>query len=65
MTGGLPIATVNIGIMRMFNEFPFLYFIEGKDLPNRFDNKEVDKTVVEALRCLYKEYKKSIVGMND
>ncbi|PEX00640.1 hypothetical protein CN446_00875 [Bacillus cereus] len=57
MTGGLPTATINIGIIGMFHEFPFLYVIGGRDLPNRFDNKEVDETILEALKCLYKEYK--------
>ncbi|PEQ29862.1 hypothetical protein CN467_27615 [Bacillus cereus] len=57
MTGGLSTATINIGIIGMFHEFPFLYVIGGKDLPNRFDNKEVDETILEALKCLYKEYK--------
>ncbi|WP_264446558.1 serine hydrolase [Bacillus cereus] len=58
MTGGLPTATINIGIIGMFHEFPFLYVIGGKDLPNRFNNKMVDETITEALKCLYKEYKK-------
>ncbi|MFJ8414410.1 serine hydrolase [Bacillus paramycoides] len=58
MTGGLPTATINIGIMGMFNEVPFLYVIGGKDLPDRFNNKMVDETITEALKCLYKEYKK-------
>lgn len=58
MTGGLPTATINIGIMGMFNEFPFLYVIGGKDLPDRFNNKLVDETIKEALKCLYKEYKR-------
>lgn len=57
MTGGLSTVTINIGIIGMFHEFPFLYVIGGKDLPNRFDNKEVDETILEALKCLYKEYK--------
>ncbi|GCF72954.1 serine hydrolase [Bacillus cereus] len=57
MTGGLSTATINIGIIGMFHEFPFLYVIGGKDLPNRFDNKEVDETILEAFKCLYKEYK--------
>ncbi|MFL0403335.1 serine hydrolase [Bacillus nitratireducens] len=57
MTGGLSTATINIGIIGMFHEFPFLYVIGEKDLPNRFDNKEVDETILEALKCLYKEYK--------
>ncbi|VXC77234.1 conserved hypothetical protein [Bacillus mycoides] len=57
MTGGLPTAIINIGIIGMFHKFPFLYVIGGRDLPNRFDNKEVDETILEALKCLYKEYK--------
>ncbi|EJS07248.1 MULTISPECIES: serine hydrolase [Bacillus] len=57
VTGGLSTATINIGIIGMFHEFPFLYVIGGRDLPNRFDNKEVDETILEALKCLYKEYK--------
>ncbi|MED0989671.1 serine hydrolase [Bacillus nitratireducens] len=58
MTGGLSTATINIGIIGMFHEFPFLYVIGGKDLPDRFNNKMVDESITEALRCLYKEYKK-------
>ncbi|EJQ60753.1 hypothetical protein EXW32_14160 [Bacillus mycoides] len=57
MTGGLSTAIINIGIIGMFHKFPFLYVIGGRDLPNRFDNKEVDETILEALKCLYKEYK--------
>ncbi|WP_242235188.1 serine hydrolase [Bacillus cereus group sp. BfR-BA-01316] len=59
MTGGLPTATINIGIIGMFHEFPFLYVIGGNDLPNRFDNKEVDETITSALKYIYKEYSKS------
>ncbi|KWU56579.1 hypothetical protein AWW70_22525 [Bacillus mycoides] len=62
MTGGLPTATINIGIIGMFHEFPFLYVIGGRDLPNRSDNKQVDEIVIEALRYVYKEYSKSILG---
>ncbi|EJR54966.1 hypothetical protein IIM_01906 [Bacillus cereus VD107] len=58
MTGGLPTATINIGIMGMFHEFPFVYVIGGKDLPDRFNNKMVDETITEALKCLYREYTK-------
>ncbi len=65
MTGGLSTAIINIGIIGMFHEFPFLYVIGGRDLPNRFDNKEVDETVIEALRYVYKEYSKSILGVSD
>ncbi len=36
MTGGLPTATINIGIMGMFNEFPFLYVIGEKIYPSEF-----------------------------
>lgn len=58
MTGGLPTATINIGIMGMFHEFPFVYVIGGKDLPDRINNKKVDDTITEALKCMYEEYKK-------
>ncbi|MED1410983.1 MULTISPECIES: serine hydrolase [Bacillus] len=62
MTGGLHTATINIGIMGMFHEFPFLYVIGGRELSNRLENKEVDETIEEVLKCLYKEYNKRIVG---
>ncbi|MBE7103736.1 serine hydrolase [Bacillus cereus] len=66
MTGGLPTATINIGIIGMFHEFPFLYVIGGRDLPNRFDNKEVDETITSALKYIYKEYSKSTYyGVSD
>ncbi|CAM4250170.1 hypothetical protein CN575_05525 [Bacillus wiedmannii] len=65
MTGGLPTAIINIGIMGMFHEYPLLYVIGGKDLPNRFDNNEVDETVVLALRCIYKKYNDSMLGVSD
>ncbi|EOO21183.1 serine hydrolase [Bacillus cereus] len=65
MTGGLSTAIINIGIIGMFHKFPFLYVIGGRDLPNRFDNKQVDETVIEALRYVYKEYSKSILGVSD
>lgn len=65
MTGGLPTATINIGIIGMFNEFPFLYVIGGKDLPSRRENKETDEAFAVALKCMYKEYNKSILGVSD
>ncbi|MED1510905.1 serine hydrolase [Bacillus proteolyticus] len=65
MTGGLPTATINIGIIGMFHEFPFLYVIGGKDLPNRFHNKEVDETVTTALKYIYKAYSESMLGVSD
>ncbi|WP_212935762.1 serine hydrolase, partial [Bacillus hominis] len=65
MTGGLPTATINIGIMGMFHEFPFLYVIGGEDLPNRLENKDVDETITTALKYIYKEYSESMLGVND
>ncbi|MDH4421736.1 MULTISPECIES: serine hydrolase [Bacillus] len=65
MTGGLPTATINIGIMGMFYEFPFLYVIGGEDLPNRLENKDVDETITTALKYIYKEYSESMLGGND
>ncbi|PFJ05044.1 hypothetical protein COD67_16315 [Bacillus cereus] len=65
MTGGLPTATINIGIMGMFHEFPFLYVIGGKGLPNRRENKEVDEVFAVALRYIYKEYSESMLGVSD
>lgn len=65
MTGGLPTATINIGIMGMFHEYPLLYVIGGKDLPNRFDNNEVDETVVSALKCIYKKHNEGMLGVRD
>ncbi|EMI9089578.1 MULTISPECIES: serine hydrolase [Bacillus] len=65
MTGGLPTATINIGIIGMFNEFPFLYVIGGKDLPNRRGNKEVDEAFAVALKYIYKEYSQSMLGVSN
>ncbi|MEX0137087.1 serine hydrolase [Bacillus nitratireducens] len=65
MTGGLPTATINIGIIGMFHESPFLYVIGGRDLPNRSDNKQIDEIVIESLRYVYKEYSRSILGVRD
>ncbi|AYF06878.1 MULTISPECIES: serine hydrolase [Bacillus] len=65
MTGGLPTAIINIGIMGKFQEFPLLYVIGGKDLPNRFDNNEVDETVISALKCIYKKYNDGMLGVRD
>ncbi|MGE7886978.1 serine hydrolase [Bacillus cereus] len=65
MTGGLPTATINIGIIGMFNEFPFLYVIGGKDLPSRRENNEVDEAFAVALECIYKEYSESVLGVSD
>ena len=65
MTGGLPTATINIGIIGMFHEFPFLYVIGGKDLPNRRENKEVDEAFAVALKYIYKEYSESMLGVSD
>jgi hypothetical protein len=65
MTGGLPTATINIGIMGMFNEFPFLYVIGGKDLPERVHNIEVDETIATALKYIYKAYSESMLGVSD
>ncbi|TCJ81999.1 UNVERIFIED_ORG: beta-lactamase family protein [Bacillus cereus] len=65
MTGGLPTAIINIGIMGMFHEYPLLYVIGGKDLPNRFDNNKVDETVVSTLKCIYKKYNDGLLGVRD
>ncbi|MBU5218465.1 class A beta-lactamase-related serine hydrolase [Bacillus albus] len=65
MTGGLPTAIINIGIIGMFHEYPLLYVIGGKDLPDRFDNNEVDETVVSTLKCIYKKYNDGMLGVSD
>ncbi|MES5955387.1 class A beta-lactamase-related serine hydrolase [Bacillus fungorum] len=65
MTGGLPTATINIGIIGMFNEFPFLYVIGGKDLPSRRENKEVDEAFAVVLKYIYKEYSESMLGVSE
>ncbi|EJS68842.1 hypothetical protein ICU_02395 [Bacillus cereus BAG2X1-1] len=65
MTAGLPTATINIGIMGMFNEFPFLYVIGGKGLPNRRENIEVDEAFAVSLKHLYIEHIESMLGVND
>lgn len=65
MTGGLLTATINIGIIGMFNEFPFLYVIGGKDLPNRRENKEVDEAFAVALKYIYKEYSEIMRGLSN
>ncbi|MBC6973280.1 serine hydrolase [Bacillus sp. Xin] len=56
MTGGLPTAFINIGILGTFHENPLLYVIGGMDLPNRYENQEVDSKIMEVLRYLYKEF---------
>ncbi|TXR60869.1 hypothetical protein DM800_23590 [Bacillus sp. AY18-3] len=56
MTGGLPTAIINIGIIGVFNEFPVLYVIGGKDLPIRSENKEIDEVFAISLKYIYKEY---------
>ncbi|MGN4443471.1 serine hydrolase [Bacillus cereus group sp. MYBK79-1] len=60
MTGGLPKAIINIGILGVFNEFPLLYVIAGEDLPNRSENKEIDEVFAVALKYIYEEYSKSM-----
>ncbi|PEC22137.1 serine hydrolase [Bacillus cereus] len=65
MTGGLPTATINIGIIGMFNEFPFLYVIGGKGLPNRRENIEVDEAFAVSLKRIYIEHIESMLGVND
>ncbi|MDP7989157.1 serine hydrolase [Bacillus sp. MHSD_36] len=65
MTGGLSSATINIGIIGIFNEFPFLYVIGGKDLPDRSENKEVDDAFAVALKYIYKEYSESMLGASN
>ncbi|CGG67456.1 Uncharacterised protein [Streptococcus pneumoniae] len=65
MTGGLLTATINIGIIGMFNELPLLYVIGGKDLPNRGENKEVDEAFAVVLKYIYKEYSESMLGVSD
>lgn len=54
-----------IGIIGMFNEFPFLYVIGGKDLPSRRENKEVDEAFAVALKYIYKEYSESMLGVSN
>ena len=49
----------------MFNEFPLLYVMGGKDLPNRRENKEVDEAFVVALKYIYKEYSESTLGVSN
>ncbi|PEE39434.1 serine hydrolase [Bacillus pseudomycoides] len=56
MTGGLPTAVINIGILGTFYEKPLLYVIGGMELPNRYENQEADIRMKETLQCLYKEY---------
>ncbi|KFN04323.1 class A beta-lactamase [Bacillus clarus] len=56
MTGGLPTATINIGIIGMCHEYPFLYVMGAKELPNRLENKETDIKMEEVLQYLYREY---------
>ncbi|PGK38535.1 hypothetical protein CN907_14570 [Bacillus anthracis] len=65
MTGGLPSYNKYWYIIGLFNEFPFLYVSGGKDLPNRRENKETDEAFAVALKCIYKEYNKSILGVSD
>ncbi|AAP26643.1 MULTISPECIES: serine hydrolase [Bacillus] len=65
MTGGLSSAAINIGIIGIFNEFPFLYVMGGKDLPNRLENKEVDEAFAVALKYIYKEYSQSMLGVSN
>lgn len=60
MTGGLPTAIINIGIIGVFNEFPVLYVIGGKDLPNRSENNEIDEVFAVSLKYIYKEYSNSM-----
>ncbi|MDZ5609431.1 serine hydrolase [Bacillus pseudomycoides] len=55
MTGGLPTSVISIGILGIFHENPLLYVVGGMDLPNRYENQEVDSKIIEVLRCLYKE----------
>ncbi|MBE7098636.1 serine hydrolase [Bacillus cereus] len=60
MTGGLPTAIINIGIIGVFNEFPVLYVIGGKDLPYRSEHNEIDEVFAVSLKYIYKEYSKSM-----
>nr|WP_186793230.1 hypothetical protein [Bacillus cereus] len=49
----------------MFNEFPLLYVMGGKDLPNRRENKEVDEEFAAALKRIYKEYIENMLEVNN
>jgi len=49
----------------MFNEFPLLYVMGGKDLPNRRENKEVDEAFAAVLKYIYKEYSESMLEVNN
>ncbi|HFJ9473341.1 MULTISPECIES: hypothetical protein [Bacillus] len=48
----------------MFNEFPLLYVMREKDLPNRRENKEVDEAFAVVLKYIYKEYSENMLGVN-
>ncbi|MED2982132.1 hypothetical protein P4311_12000 [Bacillus thuringiensis] len=48
----------------MFNEFPLLYVMWGKDLPNRRENKEVDEAFAVVLKYIYKEYSENMLGVS-
>ncbi|MCA0969268.1 class A beta-lactamase-related serine hydrolase [Halobacillus litoralis] len=54
MTGGLEHAIVDIGILGSFHEYPFLYVVAVKDVPDRRHHKRADEKVIETIQRLYK-----------
>lgn len=56
LTGGLPTALVNLGIIGEFHQNPLLFVVAGNDLPNRHGNSLADEKVVELITLIYKEY---------
>jgi Beta-lactamase enzyme family len=56
MTGGLENVAVDIGIMGDFNENPYIFALGAINLPNRLDNQDSDRKIMEAMELLYGEY---------
>jgi hypothetical protein len=53
MTGGLPDALIHLGVLGEFHDNPLIYVIGMKHVPDRFENRETDQKVIEALKILY------------
>ncbi|MEH7236849.1 serine hydrolase [Bacillus sp. JJ1562] len=56
MTGGLEDLIVDIGIIGEFTQYPLLYVLGAKNLPNRYQERLADEKVLEAMKLIYHEY---------
>ncbi|MEH7380964.1 serine hydrolase [Bacillus sp. JJ1533] len=56
MTGGLEDLIVDIGIIGEFTQYPLLYVLGAKNLPNRYQEKLADEKIIETMKLIYNKY---------